>query len=193
MRTAVLFVALPGTGKTAIGAQLARELPNTKRIEQDDHYTGRAADHRAYLGAIRRGIRRHNLVLCKNHHTVAQRAEVLAALRGRARVLVVNLVPRGLAALAREERDAHLDRLLDRIAGRGDGSSHLVIDGAHSRARARAILKHAFWRAFEEPTEPALGAVLHLDYTASAAANAATIRRALAERDSRQVLARGDT
>ena len=27
-------------------------------------------------------------------------------------------------------------------------------DGAHSRARARAILKHAFWRAFEEASRP---------------------------------------
>ena len=177
-----MFVALPGMGKTAIGALLARDLPNTKKIEQDDHYSGRAADHRAYLAAVRRGARRHNLVLCKNHHTAAQRAEALAALRrSGARVLVADLAPRGLAALPKEARDAHLDRLLDRIAGRRDGSSHLVIDAAHSRARARAILKHAFWRAFEEPTAPALGAVLHLDYEASAAANAAAIRRALAQ------------
>ena len=179
-RTVVMFVALPGMGKTAIGALLARDLPNTKKIEQDDYYTGRTADHRAYLGAVRRGIRRHNLVLCKNHHTAAQRAEVLAALRrSGARVLVANLVPRGLAAMPKAERDRHLDRLLDRIAGRRDGSSHLVIDAAHSRARARAVLSHAFWRAYEEPTEP-VDAALHLDYEASAAVNAAAIRRALA-------------
>jgi len=180
-RTVVMFVALPGMGKTAIGALLARELPNTKKIEQDDYYTGRTADHRAYLHAVRLGARRHDLILCKNHHTAAQRAEVLAVLRrSRARVIVANLVPRGLAAMARDERDRHLDRLLDRIAARRDGSSHLVIDAARSRARARAVLSHAFWRAYEEPTEPA-DAILHLDYMKSVATNAAAIRHAIAQ------------
>jgi hypothetical protein len=171
-RFAVVFVALPGMGKTAIGGQLARDMPNIKKIEQDDFYKGRVADHQAYLHAVRRGIRKHNLVLCKNHHTAAQRHEVLTILRrSGARVIIANLVPPGLAAMSAEERDVHLVRLLDRVEERRDGSSHLVIDAAQSRARARQVIKHAFWKMYEEPSE----SYLQLDYADSIAKNADAI------------------
>jgi hypothetical protein len=174
-RVAVILVALPGMGKTAIGTLLARTMPNAKKIEQDDFYKGRVADHQAYLHAVRRGIRKQDLVLCKNHHTAAQRHEVLAiARRSGARVIIANLVPPGLASMTEEERDVHLDRLLDRIEGRHDGSSHLVIDAAHSRARARQVIKHAFWKTYEEPS----GTYLQLDYTDSVAKNADAILQA---------------
>jgi len=54
---------------------------------------------------------------------------------------------------------------------------------AHPPPVCCAILKHIFWRAYEEPT---LGVVLHLDYTESAAAKAATNAARSRSRQSRR-------
>jgi predicted kinase len=226
---AVILVAFPGMGKTTIARELtreqargqargqAREQTNPWRaIEQDDFYkpNGRHADHAAYLAAVERAAAQDsaNLVLCKNHHTEAQRANVIAALRKHDFPFVVcNLVPSVFAA-RRPAADAPADAaadvsadsaaaasaaleiLLDRIEQRADGSSHLAITNAlgappsrappsralpslapparalpslapparapparappRSRQQVYQILKHGFWKQYEEPRIP---------------------------------------
>ena len=165
---AVILVAFPGMGKTALARALARgqaKAPARGRdwlaVEQDDFYkpNGRHADHAAYLAAVERAAAQDtaNLILCKNHHTEAQRAEVIAALRKHNFPFVVcNLVPSVFAAGrapaepetaadasaatdASADASAALEILLDRIEQRADGSSHLAIAPRAPTRAASAI------------------------------------------------------
>ena len=89
-----------------------------------------------------------DVVLCKNHHTKQSLDEVLEVLkRNKVRYTIFNFVPENIT-------DEFIDKLLDRIEGRDDNSSHLKIDEEHSRKRARQLIVNGFVKKYEEPTDP---------------------------------------
>jgi adenylate kinase family enzyme len=152
---AIILVGLPGMGKTSIGKKITKEHPTIKGIEQDDFYINGKADHNAYVREIKRTVQHQHVILCKNHHTKESLQQVLDALQQiHVRYTIFNLVPKDISSMSKEERNNHINTLLDRIEKRTDGSSHLCIDHTHSRDRARQIIKHGFWKNYQEPEEP---------------------------------------
>ena len=161
---AVVFVGFPGLGKTVIGRELVRHLRHATHIKQDDYYlpSGRC-DRDGYLHAIVSSIPHYDyLILEKNHHTTAEREEVLSILRhNQIPFLIVNLVPSNfLEQRERREMDPYLDHLLGRILERSrtGTDSHLISssDSEKESRRIRAVLMHGFLLRYEEPTEPFL-------------------------------------
>jgi len=141
----IVFVGLPGTGKTYLGKQLSKKMI---QIEQDSFYVSGRCDIQSYLEEIEETIQHENVVLCKNHHTKKSLDEVLDVLkRNGVRYTIFNFVPENIT-------DEFIDKLLDRIEKRDDNSSHLKIDQEKSRERARQILLNGFVKKYEEPTEP---------------------------------------
>ena len=73
----VVFVGLPGTGKTYLGKHLSKKMI---QIEQDSFYVSGRCDTQSYLEEIEETIQHGNVVLCKNHHTKKSLDEVLEVL-----------------------------------------------------------------------------------------------------------------
>ena len=146
-RNAIIFVGFPGVGKTYFSRKICEETKAVP-IEQDSFYVGGKCDTQSYLDAIEKTIQHSDVVLCKNHHTKQSLDEVLEVLkRNKVRYTIFNFVPENIT-------DEFIDKLLDRIEGRDDNSSHLKIDEEHSRKRARQLIVNGFVKKYEEPTDP---------------------------------------
>lgn len=146
-RTAIVFVGLPGTGKTYWSTKICEKM-KAVQIEQDSFYLAGKCDVQSYLDAIEETVQHSDVVLCKNHHTKKSLDEVLEVLkRKRVNYRIFNFVPEDIT-------DEFIEKLLDRIETRDDNSSHLKIDQESSRKRARQIIVNGFVKKYEEPTEP---------------------------------------
>jgi hypothetical protein len=175
-RFAIICVAVPGSGKTSVAKKIIAMNPdlNLVCLELDQFYNGVTSDNEAYIAAIEKTIKKHNVILCKNHHTASSLQEVLAIMkRNHIPYVICNFVPDHTATMTKDELNAYMDILLDRIEGRTDGSSHLVINETNSRARARTIIKHVFLKQYEEPAEP----YMKIDYLLPVETNAALITK----------------
>ena len=146
-RHATIFVGFPGVGKTFFSRKICKQT-KAVAIEQDSFYIGGKCDTQLYLEEIEKTIQHSNVVLCKNHHTKKSLDEVLDVLkRNRVDYTIFNFVPETIT-------DEFIEKLLDRIEGRNDNSSHLMIDEEHSRKRSKQIIVNGFVKKYEEPTEP---------------------------------------
>jgi cytidylate kinase len=175
-RFAIIFVAVPGSGKTSVAEMIVSMNPDLDLvcIEQDKFYNGVTSDNEAYLVAVERTVKKHNVILCKNHHTVSSLQEVLSIMkRNGVPYVICNFIADNMASMTKDELNAYMDILLDRIEGRTDGSSHLVINETKSRARARTIIKHVFLKQYEEPEEPCM----KIDYLLPVETNAELITK----------------
>lgn len=175
-RFAIICVAVPGSGKTSVAKKIMAMNPDLDLvcIELDQFYNGVTSDNEAYIAAIEKTIKKHNVILCKNHHTASSLQEVLAIMkRNHVPYVICNFVPDHTATMTKDELNAYMDILLDRIEGRNDGSSHLVINETKSRARARTIIKHVFLKQYEEPSEP----YMKIDYLLPVETNAELITK----------------
>jgi adenylate kinase family enzyme len=147
---AFLIVGFPGTGKTTLAEHLASIYDNTVVIDYDRFYHNGQSDTNAYLKEIEKKIKKHNVVLSKNHHTVESRTEVIDILKKyNIHYYIINLLP-NLKDLTREEENKFIDVLLDRIQTRKN-DSQLVIDEKHPRERAKNIIIFGFLKKYVPP------------------------------------------
>lgn len=167
---AIVFVSLPGMGKTSVARSLVQSIPNIIHIEQDQFYHNGKCDVNGYLHAIENGVKSSHVVLCKNHHDRKSLGEVLDVLRRQGvKYFIYNFVPTGLCALTKDEQESMITELLNRIEKRSyekDLSSPLRISSSSredDRKRARGIIIHGFVKKYEEPLE----SYVSLDYKKS--------------------------
>jgi adenylate kinase family enzyme len=150
---AFILVGFPGTGKTTLAHYIATIYPNTVLVDFDNFYISGKPESAAYLKEIEKQIKKHNVVLSKNHHTVQSRTEVIDILQKyNTHYYILNLLP-NLTGFSREEENNFIDFLLERIENRNNGSQ-LVIDKddkEHSRKRAKNIIIFGFLKKYEPP------------------------------------------
>ena len=147
---AFIIVGFPGTGKTTLAEHLASVYDNTVVIDYDRFFDSGHADTNAYLKEIQKKIKKHNVVLSKNHHTIESRTEVIDILKKyNIQYYIINLLP-NLKDMTRVDENKFIDVLLERIQSRKNGSQ-LVIDEEHSRTRAKNIIIFGFLKKYEPP------------------------------------------
>jgi adenylate kinase family enzyme len=151
---AILFIGFPGVGKTTIARKLENHLDNTIIIEQDAYYNKNKADCKAYLEAISKAVKKHNVILCKNHHTNKSQIEVLDILKkNNINYKIFNFVP-NIKNMTKTNRNIFIDNLLFRITNRENNGSHLVIDDKlKSYECVKQIIIHGFMKEYEEPID----------------------------------------
>lgn len=170
----IIFIGLPGTGKTTIATHIQHTLPHSVIIEQDLFYKKHTCDSYAYLGEIEKCLSKHQvLLLCKNHHTSSSLMEVVTLVKSHhAQYLLVNLIP-DLVVMTRDETDL-LEDLLERIENRNNGS-HIKIDEHHSRQLAKNKILYGFLKKYEPPNIKDHEFYISLDYKNSITKNVNSI------------------
>lgn len=162
---AIIFVAIPGMGKTALAKKLATKIYNTNIIEFDKFYILGKSDNNSYLNAIKENIKKNNVILCKNHHNKESLDPVIDILKNNnTPYIIFNLIPQNFKELEKVDQNIIVDILLDRIEKRNDNSSALTIDTTieTSRKRAKNIIINAFVKKYEPPEN-----CIYLDHRAS--------------------------
>jgi hypothetical protein len=162
---AIIFVAIPGMGKTTLARKLATKISRTNIIEFDKFYILGKSNNNNYLYAIEENIKKNNVILCKNHHNKESLGQVLDILKNNnIPYIIFNLIPQNFKELERIDQNAIVDKLLDRIEKRNDNSSALSIDTTieTSRKQAKNIIINAFVKKYEPPEN-----CIYLDYNAT--------------------------
>jgi len=172
---AIIFVGLPGIGKTTISKELVKCLDNIVHIEIDQFYDSGKSNNNAYLHAIENTVKTYNVVLCKNHHTKESLDEVIDIMkRNEINYYIFNLIPENFQLQTREEQNIIVNVLLDRIEKRNDNISPLKIDSDNSRLKAQRIIIHAFIKKYCIPDN-----CIYLDYNANIIDNIMKIKQVI--------------
>ena len=182
-RVAIVFRGFPGVGKTAVARELLNVIPDSILFEIDRYRntsctgtscTGSSCaqyDNNSFLQDIDKNIKHHNLIICKNHHTLESLEETLDVLkRNNSKYVVFNFVPENFEKMDKSEQNKIIDILLDRIENRTDNSSALEINAIKSREQAKRVIIYGFVKKYK-PTQECI----QLDFNASIMENVSII------------------